>query len=213
VLKRKEKGLITHRSPSSTVSEQYRTIRTNLYFVSMVDSKQMLLITSPDPGDGKSTTTANLAIAIAQQGKKVLIVDADLRKPTIHSIFKVTNIVGLTDVLTDTASIEEAIIVSDIEGIHLMPSGPIPPNPAELLSSKKMTTWMKKAADRYDFILFDSPPLLAVTDASILANLCDGVLLVLCSGKSQDQKAVNAKRMLDYAKAKWIGVVLNQKIG
>lgn len=193
------------------VSEQYRAIRTNLYFSFDKDRRRSFVITSPAFGEGKSTTVSNLAISMAQQGKRVIVIDADLRKPAIHSTFKCENKIGLTNVLEGTVHQEEAIIQTEIQGLEIMTSGPIPSNPAELLSSQKMAALLETLVNRYEFVLFDSPPILDITDASILAHLCDGVILILRSGKSRDQMAVDAKKTLEYAKAKWIGVILNQK--
>ena len=206
-----EMGLITHRSPNSTVAEQYRAIRTNLYFSSLEQGKRSYVITSPGFREGKSTTAANLSISMAQQGKRVLVIDADLRKPTLHATFHSENRIGLTNVLEGAVTLEESITQTDIEGLELVTSGPLPSNPVELLSSQRMKAFLENVVNRVDIVLFDSPPILDVTDASLLAHLCDGVILVLQSGKSQDQMAVDAKRALEYAKAKWIGVILNQK--
>lgn len=198
--------------PKSPISEQYRTIRTNIQFSSVDEEVKSLMVTSAGPGDGKSTTTANLAVVFAQQGKRVLLVDADLRKPTVHYIFNLTNTFGLTSVLSKQASLENAINKTDIENLFVLTSGPIPPNPAELLGSKAMEQFFDDALNKvFDLILFDTPPLLAVTDAQILSNKCDGTVLVVSSGKTEKEQVIKAKELLDAAQSRLLGVVLNNK--
>ncbi|MFS0614950.1 CpsD/CapB family tyrosine-protein kinase [Lederbergia ruris] len=203
--------LVAKANPKSPISEQYRTIRTNIEFSAVDEEIRTLMVTSSGPAEGKSTTTANLAVVFAQQGKKVLIVDADMRKPTVHYTFGVTNTTGLTNVLTRQATLEAAARSTDIENLNVLPSGPIPPNPAELLGSKGMQVFFEKAKERYDMIIFDTPPVLAVTDAQILANKCDGTVLVVASGKTELESAQKTKELLSAAQAKLLGVVLNNK--
>jgi len=201
--------LITKEQPKSPISEQYRTIRTNIAF-SMVDQElQTLICTSSNPSEGKSTTIANLAITFAQQGKKVLFIDADLRKPTVHYHFQIDNRNGLTSVLTKHISLEEAIILTEIENLWILPSGIIPPNPAELLGSKAMKDVIDKATNLFDMIIFDAPPVLAVADAQILGNICDGALLVVRSNNTEKEELQKAKGLLDKANVNIIGTVLN----
>ncbi len=193
------------------ISEQYRTIRTNIQFSSLEKAYRTLIITSPGFGEGKTTTTANLGVVMAQQGKKILIVDADLRKPMMHFIFKTENTTGLTNVLIQQTSLQEAIRKTKIEKLDILPSGPIPPNPAELLSSVSMKELMEQALEEYDVILFDSPPVNAVADTQILSNSGDGVVLVVNSGKTKRDSGIKALESLNSAKAKLLGVVLNNK--
>nr|WP_157256215.1 CpsD/CapB family tyrosine-protein kinase [Bacillus timonensis] len=207
----KNRSLITMLNPKSPISEQYRTIRTNVQFSTVDEELQTLMVTSSGPGEGKSTTTNNIAIVFAQQGKKVLLVDADLRKPTSHYSFRTENYVGLTNVLTKQSSLIDAVQVTDQENLYLLTSGPVPPNPAELLGSKSMNEFLKNAKEGFDLIIFDTPPVLAVTDAQILANKCDGVVMVVSSGKTENEAAVKAKELLVSAQAKLLGVVLNNK--
>lgn len=208
-----KRKLITNTDPKSPISEQYRTIRTNILFSSVDDKLRSILVTSTSPGEGKSTTVSNLAVVFANQGKRVLLVDADLRKPTMHYTFGLQNSIGLTNVLTKQASLGQAAVRTPIENLSALPSGPIPPNPAELLGSLSMKEFIAQAENDYDYVFFDTPPVLAVTDAQVLANQCDGTVLVINSGKTEIEAAQKAKELLDAAQAKLLGAVLNnQKI-
>lgn len=208
----KKGRLIAHTAPNSKVSEQYRAIRTNLQFSSVTRKDRTIIITSPGFGEGKTTITANLAVSIAQQSEKVLVIDADLRKPTIHTIFKMENTVGLTNILAGKVTLEEAVNQTEIGRLHILTSGPVPFNPAELLSLPAMQTLIGKAMEQYDVILFDSPPILEVTDTNILANQCDGVLLVLSCNHTVNEAAVEAKRILSFTKGRLLGAILNNKV-
>jgi protein-tyrosine kinase len=206
-----KRNLITHFSPRAAISEQYRTIRTNIQFSSVDESIRTILVTSSGPEEGKSTTVANLAVVFAQQGKKVLLIDADLRKPTVHYTFQLDNTTGLTNVLTKQTHLEKAAVTTLVDNLSVLSSGPIPPNPAELLGSKAMEDMLITALEQYDIVIFDTPPVLAVTDAQILANRCDGTILVVGSGKTQIEPAVKSKELLLSSKGKLLGVVLNRK--
>lgn len=170
-----------------------------------------MMVTSSGPAEGKSTTIANLAIVFAQLGKKVLLVDGDLRKPTVHHTFGVNNLFGFTSVLTKQRTLEKAVIETEEKDLYILTSGPIPPNPAELLSSKAMEQFIEEAKEEFDYILFDTPPLLAVADPQILANQCDGSILVVYSEKTEMDKAKKSKELLENAQSKLLGVVLNHK--
>jgi capsular exopolysaccharide synthesis family protein len=206
-----KRNLITHFSPRAAISEQYRTIRTNIQFSSVDESIRTILVTSSGPEEGKSTTVANLAVVFAQQGKKVLLIDADLRKPTVHYTFQLDNTIGLTNVLTKQTQLEKAAVTTLVENLSVLSSGPIPPNPAELLGSKAMEDMLVAALEQFDIVIFDTPPVLAVTDAQILANRCDGTILVVGSGKTQIEPAMKSKELLLSSKGKLLGVVLNRK--
>jgi capsular exopolysaccharide synthesis family protein len=210
VLQQRRK-LVTSYDPKSPISEQYRTIRTNIEFSSIDEEIKSLMVTSSGPGEGKSTTTANLAIVFAEQGKRVLLVDGDLRKPTVHYTFNLTNTSGFTSVLTKQLSLEKAVKDTDIKNLYILTCGPIPPNPSELLGSKSMELFFEAAYEEFDMIIFDTPPVLAVTDAQILANKCDGTLLVVNSGKTETEQVVKVKDLLSHAKSKLLGVVLNNQ--
>ncbi|KRE75566.1 CpsD/CapB family tyrosine-protein kinase [Paenibacillus sp. Soil750] len=203
--------LITELHPKSHVSESYRTLRTNIQFSSIDRIMKTILVTSAQPGEGKSTTAANLSVAYAQEGKKVLIVDADLRKPTIHHYFGVSNRYGLTSAIVNRTQFDEFISETSIENLSLITSGPIPPNPSELLMSQKMTAFLEEMTARFDVIIIDSPPTLAVADAQILATKCDGVVMVISDGKVKRDMARKAIHNLERVQAKILGVVLNNK--
>ncbi|MDV2684417.1 CpsD/CapB family tyrosine-protein kinase [Alkalihalophilus lindianensis] len=206
-----KRGLITHTNRKSPISEQYRTIRTNIEFAAIDEPIRTIVVTSTSPGEGKSTTSANLAVVMAQNGNRVLFIDADMRKPTAHYTFGVLNTKGLTNVLTRQVSLEEAVSQTKIENLEILTCGPIPPNPAELLNSKGMELLLEKTKEQYEVIIIDTPPVMAVTDSQLLANKCDGTVLVVCSGKTDRQMALKAKDLLSQAKAKLLGVVLNKK--
>ncbi|MCT2534624.1 CpsD/CapB family tyrosine-protein kinase [Aquibacillus koreensis] len=203
--------LITKLNPRSPISEQYRTIRTNLQFSSVDNEIQSMLVTSSGPAEGKSSTVANLAIVFAQQGKKVLLIDADMRKPTLHYTFRMDNRRGLSSVLVGETILDESIVKSDVKDLDLLSCGPIPPNPSELLGSKAMERLIRDAKGYYDLIIFDTPPVLAVTDAQILANICDGAIMVVRSKQTEYEAGQKARDLLMPAKAKLLGVVLNDK--
>ncbi|WP_054860223.1 polysaccharide biosynthesis tyrosine autokinase [Gracilibacillus sp. JCM 18860] len=206
--------LITKINPRSPISEQYKTVRTNLQFSAVDgDLNSMLITSSAPPSEGKSSVTANLAVVFAQQGKKVLLIDADMRKPTLHYTFRLDNRKGLSSVLVGGTTFEESITKSDIQGLDLLPCGPVPPNPSELLGSKSMERLLSEASLQYDLVIFDTPPpVLAVTDAQILANICDGVVMVVRSKQTEYESAQKAKALLEVGKAKLLGVVLNDKV-
>lgn len=197
--------------PKSPISEQYRTIRTNIQYSSVDQEQRVIMVTSSGPAEGKSTTVANLAVTFAQLGKKVLLVDADLRKPTVHYTFGVNNLFGFTTVLTKQRPLESVVRETEIQDLYVLTSGPIPPNPAELLISKSMEQFIEEAKEQFDYILFDTPPLLAVADPQILANQCDGSILVVFSERTEIEQAKKAKELLENAHSKLLGVVLNHK--
>ncbi|MBO0602557.1 CpsD/CapB family tyrosine-protein kinase [Sporosarcina sp. E16_3] len=201
--------LVTNVNPKSIVSEQFRTVRTNINFSMPDKDLKTLLFTSSTPGEGKSTSAANVAIVFAQDGKKVLLVDADMRKPTMHYTFRKTNSTGLSNLLTRKWELQDVVIETEIEGLHLVTCGPIPPNPAELLGSKTMDALIEELIADYDIVIFDAPPILSVADAQILSNKCDGTILVLNSGSTEKASVVKAKEALVSSKANILGTLLN----
>jgi capsular exopolysaccharide synthesis family protein len=206
----KKRNLITYSNPESIISEQFRTIRTNIHFLNEDEKNNLLVVSSPGQSEGKSTIIANTAISIAQQKEKVLLIDGNLRNPTIHQLFKVTNEVGLTDVLSEKTPLCEAITKCNINNLDLLTSGPIPLDPAELLESEKMKELLSHIKPLYDLILVDSPSVLEVTDTKVLANLCDGVILVVQKEKTKLEAAQESKKVLEFAKAPLVGVIVNQ---
>ncbi|CAH2714877.1 Tyrosine-protein kinase YwqD [Neobacillus rhizosphaerae] len=211
-LKNKNKkmvNLITQYHPHSPIIEQYRLIRNNLHFSSVDHDIKTIVITSPEPSDGKSTTSANLAIVLSQHGKRVLLVDADLRKPSVHYTFNLSNKDGLTSVLTKDISLEKAICKTYLPNLDILTSGPIPPNPSELLDSKTMELLIEELKLAYEYIIFDTPPILVVTDSQNLASKCDGVVMVVSSGKTKKDRAMKAKDLLEKANSIMVGIVVN----
>ncbi|ADF37985.1 CpsD/CapB family tyrosine-protein kinase [Priestia megaterium] len=206
-----KRRLLAHNSPKDPVAEQYRTIRTNIQFSDADEEIKALLVTSSGSAEGKSTTASNLATVYAQQGLKVLLIDADLRKPTAHYTFRLENHAGLTNVLTRQSTLGQGVQESEVPNLYLLTSGPIPPNPAELLSSNQMTELLKEMKQEFDMVIFDTPPILAVADAQILASQVDGSILVVSSGKTDKEAALKAKELLVNAKSKLLGAVLNNR--
>ncbi|MCL9633588.1 CpsD/CapB family tyrosine-protein kinase [Bacillus zanthoxyli] len=206
-----KRRLLAHNSPKDPVAEQYRTIRTNIQFSGADEEIKSIVLTSTGPGEGKSTTASNLATVYAQQGLRVLLIDADLRKPTAHYTFRLENHVGLTNVLTKQSTLGQAIQGTEVPDLFLLTSGPIPPNPAELLASNNMTELLKEMKQEFDMVIFDTPPVLAVADAQILANQVEGSILVVSSGKTDKEAALKAKELLLKANAKVLGAVLNNR--
>jgi capsular exopolysaccharide synthesis family protein len=201
-------SIIAHSYPKSSITEQYRLIRNNLHFSSFDKEIKTIVVTSPESSDGKSTTASNLAIVFAQQGKRVLLMDADLRKPCVHYGFKVSNLEGLTSVITKKMSLDDAIL-KPIPNLDVLTSGPVPPNPSDLLGSKMMELIMEELKTKYDYIVMDAPPILAVTDSQILASKSDGVVMVVASGKTHRDRAKQAKELLEKSRSQILGVVVN----
>lgn len=207
----KMRQLITQFSPRSSVSEQYRTIRTNLQFSAVDEELRSILITSAGPEEGKSMTTANLAVVYAQQGKRVLVVDADMRKPTMHYTFHLDNLRGLSNVLVGESQLRDATSITNVENLDVLTCGPIPPNPSELLGSKRLPLMLDQAKELYDLVIFDTPPLLAVADAKILANVCDGSILVVRSKQTEYEAVTKSVELLEPSHAKVLGTILNDR--
>ena len=204
-------SLITITRPSSIIAEQFRTIRTNINF-SMVDSDlKTLAITSAGPGAGKSTISANLAVAFAQEGKKVVLVDADLRKPTVHKTFRISNRDGLSTLLKD-----KEIMISDVVhhvatgNLHVITSGIKPPNPAELLGSNRMVQLMNELTKIYDLVIFDLPPIIAVTDAQIISSKTDGTIFVINKDGADKGMVLKSKELLEKVNANVLGAIFNR---
>jgi tyrosine-protein kinase Etk/Wzc len=203
-------NLITHFAPKSPVSESYRTFRTNIQFTNLDSPPQSILVTSPGPGEGKSTTVANLAITFAQMGTKTVLMDTDFRRPILHSIFGLEKEIGITNHLVGKAPLEMVIKKTAVPNLDIVTCGVVPPNPSELLASEKMKRFLEQLKTEYQMILFDSPPVIAVTDAAVLSLLLDGVVLVASARQTSQQALTRAKTLLENVKAKILGVVLNK---
>lgn len=203
-------SLITLTDPRSPVSEAYRTLRTNLEFFSLDDPIRTLVVTSPGAEEGKSTVLANLAVALAQGGKQVILIDCDLRRPTQHALFGLDNAAGLTTMmLEEAAQADLPLRETPVDGLRLLPAGPPPPNPAELLGSRRMKETMAALLEQADMLLFDAPPMLVVTDALVLAVQVDGVLLTVKAGATKREHVQQAKERLERVNARIVGAVLN----
>lgn len=207
--------LITAVHPKSPISEQFRTLRTNINFMAIDHPIKTLALTSANVSEGKSTVTDNLAIVWAQTGQKVLLVDADLRRSTLYRTFNLDNREGLTTILTSrarTVDLNKIIQPSGIDNLSLLPSGPTPPNPAELLSSQRMKDFLKAARERYDMVIVDVPPMLEVTDTQVISHDLDAVVLVVKQGQTQKLGAKRAVELLKMAHADLLGYVMNDVV-
>lgn len=207
----RDKKLIAYSNPDTLISEEFRSIRTNIHFLTTVQSLRTLLITSPNDGEGKSTITANLAVSLAQQKAKVLLIDANLRKPTGHLTFKIPNTIGLTTVLAEIECLESAIHKTDMGRLDILPSGPVSPFPSELLASKRFEKILADTKKTYDYVLLDSPSVLDTADTKVLANHCDGVILVANPRKTGVKQTLEAKKVLEFASSNIVGVIFNEK--
>ncbi|OGB65308.1 MAG: hypothetical protein A2Y94_01355 [Caldithrix sp. RBG_13_44_9] len=204
-----ETRLVTHFDPKSPVSEAYRTLRTNIQFKNKKTKQHVILVTSSAPKEGKSTTVANLAITMAQMGNKTVLIDGDLRRPVIHSIFNMKKENGLTNYLIGNATLKEIVRPTFVEHLAVIPSGPLPPNPSELLGSDEMKKLLEDLKNQFEVILFDSPPVIAVTDAAIMSTLVDGIVLVIKAHQTHREAIKRAKSLLDTAEARIFGSLLN----
>lgn len=210
VMRGKNDRLITATEPRSANAEAYRILRSNISFSSVDKPIETILVTSASPSEGKSITAANLAVTMAQAGYRTVLLDCDLRKPTQHRIFNVSNDAGLTNSLLAHANLNSFFRPTRVENLRLLTTGPLPPNPAELLGSRSMSNLLGVLQSEADVIVIDSPPVLAVTDSAVLARMSDGVLLVIESGKTKRESAQRAKEALDQAGARLLGIVLNR---
>lgn len=202
--------LIAHEDAKSPVSEAYRTIRTNLQF-SQIAGKEMktILLTSATPNEGKSTTISNLGVVMAQAGHKVVLLDCDFRNPTQHKLFEKPN-KGLSNCIATGEDVMGILQESGIPGLYLLTSGPVAPNPSELLASDAFMNILNRLKEEFDYILVDTPPIMPVTDAAVVASKVDGVILLVASGAIAPQVAKEAKTRMEQAGAHLLGVVLNK---
>jgi len=197
-------------NPHSVRAEAYRRLRTNLQFLKFNESGRSMVVTSTIPGEGKTTTALNLATAIADAGESVLVIDADLRRPSIHRLMEVDESPGLTAVIIGKAKLADAVRAVGIGNLHVLPGGQIPPNPSELLGSQAMHDILAEAVARYDMVILDSPPLLPVTDAAVISRLVGGALVVVGSACISRHQLATALKSLEAVDANVLGVVINK---
>ncbi|CAI3392472.1 CpsD/CapB family tyrosine-protein kinase [Enterococcus cecorum] len=203
-------NLITLLNPNSSISEQYRTVRTNLQFAVAGDQPlRSMAVVSSGPGEGKSTSSANLAVVFAQAGRRVLLVDADMRKATVHKTFGLSNEVGLSNLVSGQQSASSVIQPSGVDNLSVMTAGPTPPNPAELLNSHRMNVVIEELYQMFDLIVFDLPPVMTVADGLIMASKTDGTVVVIREGVTRKDSIIEVKNRLIQAKARILGVIYN----
>ncbi|MDQ3133033.1 MAG: polysaccharide biosynthesis tyrosine autokinase, partial [Acidobacteriota bacterium] len=204
--------LLIHTDSRSGLAEAYRQLRTSILLSTAGHAPKSLLITSSLPAEGKTTTATNTAISLAQTGAKVLIIDADMRRPRLHSVFNISNGAGLSTILSSESTEREMLDIiqyDDLAKLHLLPSGPIPPNPAELIGSEQMANFLKTMGNNFTHVVVDSPPIASFTDGVLIASMVDGVILVVHAGKSSRQVIRRSRQLLQDVGAKIFGVVLN----
>lgn len=206
--------LVTFVEPKHGISEQFRTLRTNIEFAgAALDKLQVVMFTSAEMSDGKTTVASNVAVTWAQAGKSVLYVDADLRRPTAHSTFDLLNTRGLTTILASNAQPKDTVQKTFVENLEVLTSGPVPPNPAELLSSERMKSVVEWMRHNYDVVVFDVPPVMVVTDAQVLMPLVDGAVLVTTLGKTLKANLHRTVENLRLSDTKILGVVERSRGG
>lgn len=199
---------VMEKAPKSIDAEAYRSLRSNIEYSSFDDEYRAIVVTSSVPGEGKSTTSGNLALSLAQSGNKVLLVDCDMRKPSIHKKFKISNMSGTAELLLRKESFEDVANCYN-ENLTIITAGKIPPNPSEMLSSRAMTAFIKEMKKEFKYIILDTPPLQAVTDAQVLSTKADGVLIVVRAGSTKREMVLNSVDLIKKVHGKIIGTVLN----
>ena len=203
-------NLVTQNDPKNPAAEAYRVIRTSVQFAQAGKELKTIAITSCTPNEGKSMTIANLAIVLTQAGKSVLLIDCDMRNPTVHKNFNLSNKVGLSSCISMGTAVADAVQATAIEGLDALTAGVIPPNPSELLGSERMQNILQRAKEEYDYVLIDTPPVLPVTDSLVLGRMVDGLILVIDSGEIKVEMARDVKNQLVHSGANILGVVLNK---
>ncbi|MDU5509437.1 CpsD/CapB family tyrosine-protein kinase [Enterococcus gilvus] len=201
--------LITYNNPKSSISEQFRSIRTSIEYSRVSKKIDCFVITSPEAGSGKTTVASNLAVSYAQKGKRTLLIDSDMRRPRVHKLFGLKNQKGLSTELIYPNETEDAFQHSGIENLYILTSGPLPPGPNELLGSETLPILIEKCRLTFDMIIIDTPPISVVSDASILLSRVDGVVLVLRSNNTMKKDARNAVALIERFGGKLLGSVLN----
>ena len=203
-------NLVTQNDPKNPAAEAYRVIRTSVQFAQAGKELQTIALTSCTQNEGKSTTIANLAVVLTQAGKSVLLIDCDMRNPTVHKNFNLSNKIGLSSCISMGTAVADAVQATGIEGLDALTAGVIPPNPSELLGSERMKNILQRAKEEYDYVLIDTPPVLPVTDSLVLGRMVDGLILVIDSGEIKVEMAREVKNQLVHAGANILGVVLNK---
>ena len=203
-------NLIAHNDLKNPATEAYRVIRTSIQFAQAGKELKTLAVTSCMPNEGKSITVANLAVVLTQAGKSVLLLDCDMRNPTVHKNFNLSNKVGLSSCISMGTALSDAVQKTSIEGLYALTGGVIPPNPSELLGSEQMKNVLQRAKEQYDYVLIDTPPVMPVTDALIVSRFVDGMILVIASAEIKVEMARDVKNQLQHAGANILGVVLNK---
>lgn len=206
---RKDRSLISSLGSSSLPAESYRTLRTNVRYARAGEGAREILVTSPGARDGKSVTAANLAVTFAQQGRRTVLIDADMRRSVQHEIFEISREPGLSDLLSGETTLENVLVQTDIGGLLVLPAGNSPPNPAELLGSRRVEDLLHQLRERFDHVIVDSPPVLAVTDAAVLASRMEGVLLVVRADQTHRAAAEDTLQQMSRVNATVLGVVVN----
>lgn len=201
-------NLITLTDPRSPAAEAYRTLRTNMMFSSVKEPLRTVIVTSPAPEEGKSTALANLAVTMAQGGRSTIIVDADLRRPTQHEIWGVAQEPGLTTLMLEGGTSALPLVETGVENLRLLPAGPLPPNPADLLGSERMDVIVERLVEEAEIVLFDAPPIVTVTDAVLLSAKLDGVLMVVRAGSTRRDDAEQARNLLERLDVRVVGALL-----
>lgn len=199
---------IVEKKPKSIAAEAYRSLRTNIQYSSFDKKYKTLVVTSANPGEGKTNVAGNLALVLAQGESKVLLIDCDMRKPSIHKNFKISNTYGISDLLVGNKNLE-SVSNKFNDNLFIVPAGKIPPNPAEMLASKAMEAFLEEMKNYFDYIVLDTPPLQAVTDAQVLSTKVDGSLIVVRAGVTKKDEVHNAVSIIKKVKGNIIGTVLN----
>ena len=202
--------IISIKNPKSPIAEAYRGIRTSIEFSNLDKNLQVITVTSSMQNEGKSTVMANLAVSFANLDKKVLIMEGDLRNPSVHRMFNISNIKGLTDILLQNKVFADCVHCTDVKNLHVLTCGAIPPNPSEMLSSKKIRDFIESLREYYDYIFIDAPPIGIVTDAGIISTYTDGCIFVVGAGDADIEMAKVSKERLEKVGANILGGVLNK---